>query len=172
MKQFVPNVSWLKSALPRKYADEISPGWCWPDIGEYYRTHDIPKEITEPIVRAIKDSGDGEACYQYCQYIENREDLVEVIRDSGAPWPCYLYCRYIENREELVEVIRDSGDAMVCLWYCQFVVNREDMADVLKESGNGHFCRMYCKYVRDREDLRKIADQVRVSNIRSPVNVY
>ncbi len=109
MKEFEPSTRWLKSVLPRKYADEINPNWCWPEIGEYYRTHDIPKEIAEPIAQAIIDSGNAWVCYKYCLHIEHREDMADVIKKSGNARICYWYCRGEDNREDLREIAKQKG---------------------------------------------------------------
>ena len=153
MKEFEPTIEWLKSALPEKYAEEIPDNWCWSQLGRYYREHDVPKEIIEPIVRAIIESGDAGACFLYCLYIENREDLVNVIRQSGGARVCFLYCRDIENREDLVDVIRESGDAWACYRYCRDIENREDLVDVIRESGDADACYEYCLHIENREDL-------------------
>jgi len=130
MKEFEPTIEWLKSALPQKYAKEIQDDWCWPELGRYYKKHDVPKKVTEPIVRAIRKSGDVDACYEYCRHVENREDLVDVIRESGNARVCCRYCIYIENREDLVDVIRESGDSVACYMYCRRVDNRADLREI------------------------------------------
>ncbi len=158
MKEFEPTVAWLKSVLPRKYADEIYDRWCWPELGEYYSSCDIPDEIVESVARAVIARGDEETCYLYCRYIEDREDMVKVIRDSGSTasvksWYCYLYCVEIGNREDLAEVIRDSGSPHDCYTYCRDVEDREDMAEVIRDSGNSACCQRYCDTIRHRDDM-------------------
>ena len=135
MKKFESTIRWLKSVLPERYAKEIKDYWCWPQLGRYYREHDVPKEITEPIVRAIRKSGNARVCYKYCLHIEDREDLVDVIRQSGDALICFLYCRDIENRKDLVESIRKSGDADICYQYCRHVEDREDLREIAKQEG-------------------------------------
>jgi len=156
--RFEPTIEWLRSVLPEEYAKDIQDNWCWPELGRYYKKHNVPKKVIEPIVRAIRKSGGIGVCYLYCRYIENREDLVDVIRESGDAMVCYMYCLHIENREDLVEIIRKSGDAWVCYWYCRDRENREDLVEVIRKSGDARACHWYCRDVENREDLRTIAE--------------
>ncbi len=109
MKKFEPTVEWLKSVLPDKYAKDIKNWWCWPELGIYYRTHDIPEEVIKPVVEVIKGSRSGWVCCKYCRFIENREELVQVVKKYGSSYDCYLYCKFVEDRGDLRRTAEKEG---------------------------------------------------------------
>ncbi len=94
MKKFESSIRWLKSVLPPEHSRHIRYDWCWKELGGYRRRHNIPEEITEPIVQAIKDSGDIWSVCFYCLYVEQREDLEELINNNRN---CRVYYQLMKE---------------------------------------------------------------------------
>ena len=129
--EFRATREWLKSVLPTEYAKQIRYDWCWKEIGQWYRETDIPSDIVEPIVQALIESGDGEACHLYCLYIEDRPEGRQALIDSGDGYACYCYCYYnVKDRDDVRQALIDSGDGNACYWYCLDVEDRPEVRAV------------------------------------------
>ena len=135
--KFDDTVVWLKNFLIKnnyeKIANRIDDDWCWPELSEF--SQKVKQKVLDLVAKEIIKSGDGVACYNYCRFIEDRDDVREAIIKSGDGWACYNYCRFIEDRDDVREALIKSGNGGACYWYCCDVKDRDDVWEVAGKDG-------------------------------------
>ena len=129
---FESTISWLKKFLVANgYEDivnQIEDKWCWSELGKFAKT--VPAAVLELVTQEVIKSGNGEACCNYCQYVQDRDDVREALIKSGDGWACYYYCRYVQDRDDVREALIKSGHGCACYRYCRDVQDRDDVRAV------------------------------------------
>ena len=147
LKPFVGDVSWLHQALTDLGHPELSLSIlntdCWPTLSPKYWSW--PDDVQEALTQAMIRCGNPDHLFDYCEFINDREDVWRALVETNCGTTCGLYCGAVRDRDEMRKVLIENGDAYDLLGYCTDVSDRDDVREAMIAKGDDYVCSIYRK---------------------------